>query len=687
LRIELPTIVEHLGSVSIHGVRRMLELDSGAQRAAPQTAPGQPQLIEREAIEAIEKRMAIVLPIKNEDLKVFEGVLSGIPHDCLIIVVSNSQRSDIDYFKSERDIVDRFCQVSNRRAIVVHQKDPFLARAVEQSGYVELLDEQGFIRSGKSEGMLTGILLCGLLGKDCVGFIDTDNYIPGAVWEYAKHYAIGFSLSQSPFTMVRILWHYKPKMLGELYFKKWGRVSEMTNKYINHLLSTKGRFETEILKTANAGEHAMSLNLAMRLTYASGYAIETQELISILEQFGGMTPVGDKLITEKGVDVFQTETINPHLHEERGDSVHLYHQMLLPSLSVIYHSPICEESTRKLIFNQLIELDCIKLGEEVPKIQLLPAPEKANLRLMSEALDSQMDYLSIPHGWLRGEKMTPRKPTVVARKVVYTDLDGTLLHPLSYSYAPALDGLRQLQEKKIPIIFCSAKTLAEQKVLRKELDISDPFIVENGGAIYIPKDYFRFPFSYSRALNDYMIIELGETYAEIKLRLKSVSDTGHCKFTCFGDLGIEEVSRYTGLNLLQAQNAKDREYSETVIMTGNGSDTESTVDAIRKEGLHCVFGGRFFEVSLGSDKGKAVKILNELFKLNFGNIVTFGVGDSDNDTPMLESVDHPLLVKNAEGRWGKARVKGLVKIKGVGPEGFSQAVKQSILEISLINSF
>lgn len=372
MRIENPSIVEHLGSVRIHGVRRMLELDSGSQKATPHAVAVQPQLIEREAIEAIEKRMAIVLPIKNEDLKVFEGVLSGIPHDCLTIIVSNSQRSDTDYFKSERDIVDRFCQATNRRSVVVHQKDPFLARAVEQSGYTDILDDEGFIRSGKSEGMLTGILLSGLLGKDFIGFIDTDNFIPGAVWEYAKHYAIGFSLSKSPLAMIRILWRYKPKMLGELYFKKWGRVSEITNKYINHLLSTKGRFETEILKTSNAGEHAMSLDLAMRLTYASGYAVETQEIISVLEQFGGMTPVADKTITEKGVDVIQTETINPHLHEERGDSEHLYRDMLMPSLSVIYHSPICEESTRKLILNQLLELACIKPDEEVPEFNCYP---------------------------------------------------------------------------------------------------------------------------------------------------------------------------------------------------------------------------------------------------------------------------------------------------------------------------
>lgn len=680
MRIENQSIVEHLGSVRLQGIRRVLELDSGTQRNTPGASAGQAQLIEREAVEAIEKRMAIILPVKDEDLKVFEGVLSGVPHDCLIIVVSNSKRSDIDYFKSEKDILDRFCQATDRQAIIVHQKDPFLARAIEQSGYVELLDEEGFIRSGKSEGMLLGVLLSGFLGKEYIGFIDTDNYIPGSVWEYAKHYAIGFSLSQSPYAMIRILWRYKPKMQGELYFKKWGRVSEVTNKYLNHLLSTKGRFETEVVKTANAGEHAMSLNLAMRMTYASGYAIETQELISVLEQFGGMSPDADKTLTEKGVDVVQTETINPHLHEERGDSEHLYREMLMPSLSVIYHSPMCEETTRKLIFNQLVELDCIKPDGEVPKIQLFPPPEKADLKLMGEALKDRMEDISVPRGWLLGEKISPKKSPVKARKVVYTDIDGTLLHPLSNSYSPALDGLRFLQGKMIPIIFCSAKTLAEQEALRKELDVRDPFIVENGGAIYVPKEYFRFPFSYTKAAGDYLVIELGASYSEIKQRLKLVSETGNCEFVAFGDIGIEEVARFTGLSLHQAQLAQERQYSETIIINGSQRNRDLTLDAIHKEGLHCVFGGRFFEVNLGSDKGKAVKIMSELYKLNFDAIKTFGIGDGENDIPMFNSVDNPLLVQNSERHWTNIKIKGLVKIKGVGPAGFSQAIKQSILE-------
>jgi mannosyl-3-phosphoglycerate synthase len=329
MRFESIRRADHIGPVKIHDLYRALELDSGSDTGNITKDNAGSRRINREAIADIEQKMAIVLPIKNEDLKVLEGVLSGVPHDCLMKVISNSSSDGVDIFKSEKDIVSRFCNITKRQAVVIHQKDPDLARAFSAAGYPDIIETDGLIRSGKSEGMIIGILIAKIMGKEYVGFIDTDNYIPGAVLEYIEHYAAGFSMVDTPYSMVRILWRYKPKLIGELYFKKWGRVSEVSNRFINALLSSKGKFETEIIKTANAGEHAMSLELAMKLTYGSGYAVETQELISILENFSGILSTTDQIVSEKGVEIIQTESINPHMHAEKGDD-HLLQEMLSP---------------------------------------------------------------------------------------------------------------------------------------------------------------------------------------------------------------------------------------------------------------------------------------------------------------------------------------------------------------------
>jgi mannosyl-3-phosphoglycerate synthase len=678
MRIEATSLVEHLGSIRIHGVRRVLELDSGTSITTHLDEVLEAQTIGVNDIEETQQRLAIVLPIKDEDLKVFAGILAGIPHNCLIIVVSNSQRMETDTFQSEQNILRHFCHSTRRQALIVHQKDSFIAQALEQANYTELLGNDGLVRNGKSEGMLLGILLAKLYGKDYVGFIDTDNYIPGAVWEYVKHYAVGFNLAKSPYSMVRILWRYKPKMLGELYFKKWGRVSEITNKCINQFISTKGKFESEIIKTANAGEHAMSIDLAQKLTYATGYGIETQELISIIEQFGGMLPVSVKDVVEKGTEIIQTETINPHLHEERGGE-HLMQAMLLPSLSVIYHSQICEESTKQFIYNQLLEHECLKPDEEIPRTMLLPPLQKIDMNKFIGSLQEQLPIFSLPKGEvLPSQVVSTEKGKKIAEKksVVFTNLEGTLLHPLTDSYTQALDTIRLLQGKRVPIIFCSAKTRSEQQVYREELNINEPFILERGGAIFIPKEYFHLPFTYDRIVQDYLIIELGLPYQEIRRRLKSIQRDTAIKIIGFGDMSVEEIARSTGLNLGLSEFMKQREYSEIIDIKGNKKEIELILKKIDESGLKYTIRGKIYEINSGNNEGKAVQVLTTLFKMNFDNVFTLGIANDESSTAMLAAVDVPMLVQGEGNRWRKIKVNNIKRVKGIGPNGWSKALKE-----------
>ena len=350
--IESPRYTERFGAVRINAVQRVVSLDSGFKSELPPYGAMGVMKIDEDTIKRFEDKMAVVISIKDEKLKLFEGVISGLPHDCLIIVVSNSQQGRIDRFKMEKDALNQICRYTMRNAFIVHQKDPIIAEAVRQAGYSDILGEDGLIRDGKSEAMVMGLLMAKVARKEYVGFIDADNYFPGAVLEYVRNFAAGFSLARSPYSMVRILWHYKTKISGGIYFKKWGRVSETTNKCLNDLIFSKTDFETEVIRTGNAGEHAISMKLAELLPYASGYAVEPGELMFLFESFGGILPEIDHEAVEHGIDLFQIETRNPHMHEEKGTQ-HLK-DMLLSGLATIYHSPLCEENTKRLILRELV---------------------------------------------------------------------------------------------------------------------------------------------------------------------------------------------------------------------------------------------------------------------------------------------------------------------------------------------
>jgi len=362
--IESPTYTERFGAIRINRVQRVISLDSGFRSELPANCAMWVMKINEDTIKSFEDRMAVVVPTKDEKLKLFEGVISGVPHDCLVIVVSNSQRGKIDRFRMEKDALNQICRYTMRNAFIVHQKDPIIADAVRQAGYDDILGEDGLIRDGKSEAMVIGLLMAKVAKKEYVGFVDADNYFPGAVLEYVRNFAAGFSLARSPYSMVRILWHYKTKISGGIYFKKWGRVSETTNKCLNDLIFSKTDFETEVIKTANAGEHAISMKLAELLPFASGYAVEPGELVYLFESFGGILPQIDHEAVEHGIDLFQIETRNPHMHEEKGIQ-HLKH-MLTEGLATIYHSPLCEEGTKKLILRELVNQGALNSREKPP---------------------------------------------------------------------------------------------------------------------------------------------------------------------------------------------------------------------------------------------------------------------------------------------------------------------------------
>jgi len=385
--IESPRYTERFGSVRINDVQKVVALDAGLKsEIPPHGAMGVVKICE-ETIKNFEDKMAIVIPIKNEKLKLFEGVISGIPHDCLIIVISNSQREPVDRFRMERDTLNQMCRYTNRLAYIVHQKDARVGKAMKQAGYTEIVDANGLVKNGKAEGMVMGLLMAKLAGKEYLGFVDADNYSPGSILEYVRIYAAGFSMAKSPYTMVRVIWHYKPKFSEGMYFRKWGRVSEITNRCFNSLISSRTGFETNIIKTGNAGEHAMSIKLAELLPYASGYAVEPQELVSIFEQFGGSLPSNPTEVVKHGLDLFQIETRNPHLHEDKG-AEHLS-GMLLAGLSTIYYSALCDEETKQLILTQLASQKALKRRKEPPKPRVS--------RTLSEIYISEFIKLMEPH--------------------------------------------------------------------------------------------------------------------------------------------------------------------------------------------------------------------------------------------------------------------------------------------------
>src|SRR5688500_224814 len=394
MKLDLPRYTERFGATSLHGVQRVYELDSGLDDGGP----GSDSIVDigDDQVVDIERGKALVNPTNGEGRRVVEGVLSGILYHCLPVIVSNSARQPVDRYKLEKEALQQFNRFVGRNAFILHQRDPVLSEVLRDVGYNSILDPDGMVRSGKAEGMVIGMLLAKMAGKEYVGFIDADNYVPGAVNEYVKIFASGIAMSQTPYVMTRISWIYKPKISETgLYFSKWGRVSEITNQQLNSLVSYYTGFETEVMRTGNSGEHCMSLKLAELLTYASGYAIEPYEIVNVLEEFGGIIPTVNQDAMDKGVEILQVETRNPHFHEDKGDD-HLK-EMVVGSLGSIYHSKICPPKDREKILEALRSKNMLEESQQQQQ-QELTAPLKIepfkdiDVRQLAKVLSKASSY-------------------------------------------------------------------------------------------------------------------------------------------------------------------------------------------------------------------------------------------------------------------------------------------------------
>jgi mannosyl-3-phosphoglycerate phosphatase len=297
---------------------------------------------------------------------------------------------------------------------------------------------------------------------------------------------------------------------------------------------------------------------------------------------------------------------------------------------------------------------------------------------------------------------------------VFTDIDGTLVDINTAEYGKETDKLiRLIKERNIPLILTSAKTRLEQNKIREDLGVSDPFIVENGGAIVIPKGYFpdyalrdiKYPLRETQEtkngaidVNHEIVVELGKPADYIRAKLSDIRKKYSINFRGVADISVEKLSNLALISRDQAKRMAQRNYGETILQI-QSEDIARFIKYVQEDGMKVIHGGRFFDVTVGTDKGIAVGILKKLFKDKFHNNVTFfGIGDSTNDIPMLNLMDISILVQRQDSSWvddGEIKMKNavdssrsrissnkLIKVEGIGPNGWENAIHKIILELN-----
>jgi len=273
------------------------------------------------------------------------------------------------------------------------------------------------------------------------------------------------------------------------------------------------------------------------------------------------------------------------------------------------------------------------------------------------------------------------------KTLIFTDLDGTLLDHYTYQTAPAEKIMTTLKSLSIPIIPNSSKTFSEISLIRKQLTLSSPFIIENGAAVYIPVNYFPTQPAGTHLEAGYWVKTFCQDKAHWLTLLEQSSEKFAGLYQGFSTMTVEELATVTGLSVDNANMAKQRQYGEPIYWLGDQIVKTKFIEQMTQLGAHVLEGGRFLHISGDCDKGRAQAWLAEQYTLaeeTITDIESIALGDGKNDIDMLEQATIAVQIRSPVHDFPKLnRTNNIYQSNECGPTGWAESINH-ILSVKLI---
>jgi mannosyl-3-phosphoglycerate phosphatase len=257
--------------------------------------------------------------------------------------------------------------------------------------------------------------------------------------------------------------------------------------------------------------------------------------------------------------------------------------------------------------------------------------------------------------------------------VVFSDLDRVLGAPHAEAFTMAAAVLRQLEADNTALVLCSEKTRAELGFIQQKLEITHPFICEDGGAVIVPDGYFHFEIPNARRVAGCQVLEFGRAYADVVDILHRTADRLQIEIVSFSDMSIEEVARECQLPLLEARLAKLREYEEPFRLVDPAFASRSRLfKALDAASLRGREGGRFDRVGGPVDSPAGVRLLTGLYRRDRGDLITVGITHRTPHGRLPRLVHDAIMVAvddSPEGSvdvvdWAEAIVDHVIRLRG-----------------------
>ena len=257
--------------------------------------------------------------------------------------------------------------------------------------------------------------------------------------------------------------------------------------------------------------------------------------------------------------------------------------------------------------------------------------------------------------------------------VIFTDLDGSLLHRDTFKFDSIKDYIKSLINNGIIIIPNSSKTEKEIKKFNEELGVELPYISENGSAIHglnLINQNFPNEIILSRKKEELLKIFNEKTPERLLNKCVQISK-----------LSKKEQEKIFGQKDDRLKDALKRKYTLPILCNGDNSEKNKLLKILSSNSLTLQEGGRVLNLCDNINKIKSMNKIIKILKKTEDKIKTIAVGDNYNDLEMLKNSDVPCLVFNDQFKLDKINIDNLIFSNKPSPEGWADVIKMALEKI------
>lgn len=246
-----------------------------------------------------------------------------------------------------------------------------------------------------------------------------------------------------------------------------------------------------------------------------------------------------------------------------------------------------------------------------------------------------------------------QKDLLKGTKIAFIDIDGTLRNSNRELEKITIESVNRVVEAGLIVVLSSGRSRIQTENVSKECGASQYIISSNGAELY---DYNQKKEIYLNKIPSENLVEIYKIAQENDVRM--IMNIENCRVVTHQiDIDKNEVLLTENIQDFAARNniaqcvLLDKDFYKMKELEGKIGSINEIMEINKSKSLiypdEPIDKKRTYYdlVKKGTSKGKAITILTDYLKVDIAN--TIGIGDSQNDISMFETVGVPIVMGNA----------------------------------------